>query len=54
MAALVGRAGSMPQEDDSPLIVLGYMCQFSPCLSLDATGCLHLLGRRVHGVVNDR
>jgi hypothetical protein len=54
MAALAARPGSMPQDHDAPLIVLGYMCQFTPCLALDDTGCLHLLGRRVHGVINDR
>jgi hypothetical protein len=54
MAALLARPGSMPQDDGAPLIVLGYMCQFGPSLALDDSGRLYLLGRRVHGVVNDR
>ncbi len=53
MSALLANPHALPQ-DDAPLVVLGYMKQFYPCLRLDDAGRLHLLGRQVHGVVNDR
>jgi hypothetical protein len=53
MSALLADPTCLPPPD-TPLIVLGYMKQLGPCLSLDDAGRLHLLGRQVHGVVNDR